>query len=220
MSKIVVFGVGQIAEIAHFYLTEDSPHEVVAFTVDKNYLDNNMSFNGLPVVAFEEIERIYPPEEYKMFIPISYTKVNKLRAEKYSQAKEKGYSFISYISSKATYYNTPVGENCFIFENNVIQPFTEIGNNVILWSGNHIGHHTKIKDHCFLASHVVVSGSVTIEPYCFIGVNATIRDNVTIGAETVIGAGALILQDTPERAVFPGKRTEMIELTSDKLRKI
>lgn len=219
LNKVVVFGIGQIAEIAHFYLTEDSPYEVVAFTVDKDYIDKE-TFKGVPVVPFEEVESFYPPEEYKMFVPISYDRVNKLRAEKYCDAKKKGYSFITYISSKATYYNTPVGENCFIFENNVIQPFTEIGNNVILWSGNHIGHHTKIEDHCFLASHIVVSGSVIIKPYTFIGVNATIRDNVTIGSENVIGAGALILSNTNDRAVFPGKRTEMYHLTSDQLKKI
>jgi sugar O-acyltransferase (sialic acid O-acetyltransferase NeuD family) len=219
MSKVIIFGTGQIAEIAHFYLSEDSPHEVVAFTMDQDYI-NQSEFKGLPVVPFETIEQHYPPQDYKMFIPISYKKVNKIRAERYNQAKEKGYSFVSYISSKATYYNTPVGENCFILENNVIQPFTEIGNNVIMWSGNHIGHHTKIKDHCFLASHVVVSGSVTIEPYCFIGVNATIRDNVTIGRESVIGAGALILNDTPEKSVYVGERTKKRDILSDQLRGI
>ena len=29
VAKVVVFGVGQWAELAHFYLTHDSPHEVV-----------------------------------------------------------------------------------------------------------------------------------------------------------------------------------------------
>ena len=34
MSRVVVFGVGRIAELAHFYLVHDSPHEVVGFAVD------------------------------------------------------------------------------------------------------------------------------------------------------------------------------------------
>lgn len=217
MGKIVVFGNGQVASVGYFYLTHDSPHDVVAFTVDRAYIEKDKLF-GLPVVPFEEVEVLYPPREHKMLVMISYRKVNKLRAEKYYQAKEKGYEFISYVSSRATSWpGLEVGDNCFIMEENVIQPFVRIGNNVIMWSGNHIGHHSIIKDHCFLASHVVVSGSVTIEPYCFIGVNATIRDNITIAAECVIGAGALILSDTREKGVYVGKAAELIPRESNKL---
>lgn len=219
MSKVIIFGNGQNAEVAYYYLTHDSDHEVVAFTVDKNYL-NGQSFWGLPVVPFEELEKYYPPSLYKIFIPIPFTDLNKLREEKYLESKKRGYQFISYISSKATYYGTSVGENCFILENNVIQPFVEIGNNVILWSGNHIGHHSKIDDHCFLASHIVVSGSVTVEPYCFIGVNATIRDNVVIGKQSIIGAGTLILNDIPEKSVLIGNRTKPRDIKSDSIRRI
>jgi sugar O-acyltransferase (sialic acid O-acetyltransferase NeuD family) len=219
MAKVVIFGVGQIAEIAHFYLTNDSEHEVVAFTVDKEFL-NSDNFHNLPVVAYEDLLEKYSPNEYKMFIPISYKKVNKLRAEKFTDVKAKGYQCISYISSKATYYNTSIGENCFIFENNVIQPFSKIGDNCILWSGNHIGHHTTIEDHCFLASHVVVSGSVTVGEYSFIGVNATIRDNVKIGKENVIGAGSLILADTQDRGVYSVGGTEVSKVPSNRLRGI
>lgn len=217
MAKVVIFGVGQIAEIAHFYLTEDSEHEVVAFTVDREYLSDE-NFHGLPVSAYETLVENYPPNEYKLFIPISYKKVNKLRAEKYMDAKSKGYECVSYISSKATYYGTPVGENCFIFENNVIQPFTKIGNNCILWSGNHIGHHTTIEDHCFLASHVVVSGNVIIGASSFLGVNSTIADNVKVGKSNVIGSNAVIFKDTEDLSVYSPSETEKSRVPSNRLR--
>lgn len=204
MAKIVIFGTGQLAEVAHFYLTHDSEHEVVAFSVDSNYLQAGHHM-GLPAVAFEQVEELYPPADYRMFVPVSYRHRNKLRESKYLVAKQKGYELISYVSSRAvTWPGLSVGENCFIFESNVIQPFVEIGNNVILWSGNHIGHHSRIGDHCFLASHVVVSGAVTIEPFCFLGVNATIRDGITIARECIIGAGALILENTRQRGVYTG----------------
>jgi len=219
MAKVVVFGTGQIAEIAHFYLEQDSEHDVIAFTIDQAYYVNS-EFHGLPVAPYESLEELYPPSEYKLFIPISYKKVNKLREEKFVDAKRKGYECVSYISSKATYYNTSVGENCFIFENNVIQPFTKIGDNCILWSGNHIGHHTVIKDHCFIASHVVISGSVEIGEFSFLGVNAAVRDNVKVGKENVIGAGSLILEDTDDRAVFSSKGTEKARVPSNRLRGI
>jgi sugar O-acyltransferase (sialic acid O-acetyltransferase NeuD family) len=222
MAKVVLFGNGEIASVAYAYLTHDSPHEVVAFTVDRAYLETGPErLFDLPVVAFEEIQDRFPPGEHAMFVSISYRKVNKLRAEKYAEAKAKGYELISYVSSKAiTWPDLKIGDNCFIFEENVIQPFVEIGNDVILWSGNHIGHHTVIKDHCFLASHVVISGHVTVEPNCFFGVNATVRDGITIARECVIGAGALILKPTQEREVYVGTAATLLPRTSDQLRNI
>lgn len=220
MEKIIIFGNGQMADIAYFYLTQDSSYEVVGFCVDKEFLKED-TFNKLPIVAFEDVKQIFPPEKFKMFLPLSYKNVNKLRAEKYQQAKDKGYRLISYISSKAMVWpGLNLGENCFVLENNVIQPFTEIGNDVILWSGNHIGHHSRIMDHCYLASHIVVSGRVTIGPYCFIGVNATIRDNITIGESSVIGAGALILRDTQDKSVYIGQEAKFSPVSSDKLKNI
>lgn len=217
MAKVVIFGVGQIAEIAHFYLTNDSEHEVVAFTVDKEFLRDDVYYD-LPVIAYEDLVNHYTPDEYKMFIPISYKKVNKLRAKKFTDAKSKGYECISYISSKATYYGTPVGENCFIFENNVIQPFTKIGDNCILWSGNHIGHHSIIENHCFLASHVVISGKVIVGEYSFLGVNSTIADNVVIGKANVIGSGAIIFKNTEDNSVYSPVETEKSKVPSNRLR--
>lgn len=217
MAKVVVFGSGEVASVGYFYLTHDSPHEVVAFTVDRKYLTEGQLL-GLPVVPFEEVQALYPPADHKMVVMVSFARVNRLRAEKYYQAKEKGYDLASYVSSMATTWpGLRMGDNCFIMEDNVIQPFVEIGNDVIMWSGNHIGHHTLIKDHCFIASHVVVSGSVTIEAYCFLGVNATIRDNITIARECVIGAGALILENTEERGVYVGKRGELLPKPSNEL---
>ncbi|MDJ0702259.1 MAG: acetyltransferase [Leptolyngbyaceae cyanobacterium MO_188.B28] len=218
MSKVIIFGAGDIAQLAHFYLTHDSEHEVVSFTVDQDYLSSE-EFCRLPVTPFEEIEQRYNPNDYSMFIAISYAKVNKIRAEKYAQAKLKGYSLISYISSKATHWgDTQIGDNCFIFEDNTIQPFVKIGNNVTLWSGNHIGHHAEIEDNCFITSHVVISGGVKVQNNCFIGVNSTIRDHVTVAPYCVIGAGSLILKDTKESGVYTTPVAELSKVPSHRLR--
>lgn len=220
MDKVVLFGNGQVASLAYFYLTHDSPSEVAAFTVDRKYIEEKTLF-GLPIVPFEDIENIYPPDKYKMHISISYKNVNRLRAEKYYQAKEKGYQLISYVSSKATTWpGLIIGENCMIMESNIIQPFAEIGNNVTMGCGNHIGHHSVIKDHCFLASHVSVSGYVTVESYCFLGVNSAIRDGIIIASECVIGAGTVILKSTEERGVYISKRAELSPIPSNKLSKM
>ena len=214
--KVVIFGAGSFAEVAYYYLTKDSPFEVVAFTVDERYVTEKEKF-GLPVVPFEKIEGIYPPDKFKMFVAIAYRNLNKIRAKKYREAKEKGYELISYICSKAIVWdNVEMGDNCFIFEANVIQPFVKIGNDVIIWSGNHIGHHTTIGDHCFIASHAVISGHVKIEPYCFLGVNATLRDGITIAKECIIGADALIIKDTQERGVYGGHPAKLLRVIDNK----
>ena len=207
--KIVLFGNGQMAETAHMYLNNDSPFEVTAFCVDHQNQTSNI-FRDLPLVAFENVEQRYPPSDFGMFVPMSAKAVNTIREEKFNQAKGKGYKLVSYISPHARVFpNSEIGENCFILENNVIQPCVNIGSNTILWSGNHIGHHTTIGSHCFVASHVVISGRVNIGSNFYFGVNSTFRDGVVIAPRCIIGAGALIMRDTEENQVYmglPGKR--------------
>lgn len=218
--KVVIFGTGDFAQVAHFYLTKDSPYEVAAFTADGSFIKER-EFDGLPVVPFEDITSHYPPDQFQMFIAVAYSQVNKVRAAKYYEAKNKGYELITYVSSKVTRWgDLEIGDNCFIFEDQTIQPFVKIGNNVIMWSGNHIGHHVTIGDHCFISSHVVISGRAKIEPYCFLGVNASIRDGITIARECVIGAGSIIVKNTQERGVYIGKAAELYSDDSSKLKKI
>lgn len=168
---LVIFGSGDIAQLAHYYFSTDSEYEVVAFTVDAAYIQDT-TFCDLPVVAFENVPTLYPSDQYDFFVALSYSKLNAIRKEKYLAAKALGYRLVSYISSRASVLNQgAIGDNCFIFEDNTIQPFVKLGNNITLWSGNHIGHHSVIKDHTFIASHVVVSGGVEIGEQCFIGVS-------------------------------------------------
>lgn len=219
-NQLVIFGSGDIAQLAHFYFSTDSEFEVAAFTVDASFIQVD-TFCGLPVVPFEEVVSKYPPEKYKFFVALSYSKLNALRKEKFIEAKSKGYQLVNFISSSATVLTQEkFGENCFIFEDNTIQPFVSIGNNVTLWSGNHIGHHSIIKDHTFIASHVVVSGGVVIGEQCFLGVNATLRDHIKIGDRCVIGAGALLLADAEPDGLYIGTATKRSDLPSIKLRQI
>jgi sugar O-acyltransferase (sialic acid O-acetyltransferase NeuD family) len=217
---LVIFGNGNIAELAHFYFTTDSEFQVVAFTVDRDFAQAS-KFINLPVVPFDEIVSAFTPEECDMFIALSYSHLNTIRMKKYEAAKALGYRLASYISSRANCLTTqPIGDNCFILEDNTIQPFVRIGNNVTLWSGNHIGHHSTVKDHSFLASHIVVSGGVDVGEQCFIGVNATLRDHIRIGDRCVIGAGSLILADAEAEGVYVGSATERSRVPSTRLRKI
>lgn len=209
MAKVIVFGVLDTAELAHYYLTHDSEHEVVAFTVNRQYIEQD-HFHGLPVVAFEDVETLFPPSEYRFFAPMTGRNMNRNREAIYNHAKAKGYQFISYISSRATICGNVIGENCFILEDNTIQPFTTIGNNVVMWSGNHIGHHGQIKDHVFFTSHVVLSGHCVVESYSFFGVNSTIRDYTTIAQGTLVGMASAIMKETEEWGVYVGNPAKKV----------
>lgn len=217
-SRVVLFGTGDFARVASVYLAEDSPHTVEAFTVHDQYRTSD-TLLGKPVVPFERLTELYPPGEVKLFVAVGFKRVNKQRAELVAECKGLGYELISYVCSKATVWgDLSLGDNCFVFENNVIQPFARIGHDTILWSGNHIGHDSTIGDHCFVSSHVVVSGHAKVGDYCFLGVNSTLRDGVTVGAECVIGAGATVLRDVPPGSVVKGTPGELSSVPSSKLK--
>jgi sugar O-acyltransferase (sialic acid O-acetyltransferase NeuD family) len=214
VSSVVLFGTGDFARVAAVYLRDDSPHDVVAFTVHEEFIDAP-ELLGVPVVPFEGLAESHPPGSNAMFVAIGFSGINRHRAELYTRCKSHGYELISYVSSKAFLSkDVELGDNCFVFEANVIQPFVRIGSDVVLWSGNHIGHDATIGDHCFIASHVVVSGNVTIGERTFVGVNATFRDGVTVAPDCVIGAGALIMKDTVEGGVYSVRGTEASERKS------
>jgi sugar O-acyltransferase (sialic acid O-acetyltransferase NeuD family) len=220
MKKIVLFGTSAGAKLAHFTLSHDPSYEVVAFTVNRVYIKEE-KFCGLPVVPFEEVETIYPPDNYMMLIAIYANGVNKTRAEKYYQAKEKGYTLISYVHPQAIVApDLVMGDNCIISEGVICRPFLTIGNDVIIMPGATIGHDTIIKDHCFIGNEAVVMGKVNMEPFCFIGPNATILEEVTLGAECLIGGGAVIQANVKEKEVYKAAAPTLLALASDRLAKI
>lgn len=210
--KLVIFGDKAYAEIVYEYFTHDSTYEVVAFTTERAYLTQD-TFCNLPVVPFEDITSHYPPSEFEMHIAVVYGQLNRIRERMYFAAKEKGYKLATYISSRAfVWHNTKVGDNCFIFEDNTLQPFVEIKNNVILWSGNHIGHSSIIEEHCFISSHVVISGFCRIGHHCFLGVNSTAGNHISIGCNSWISPGAMITRDVPESSLVKGTQSESVPL--------
>ncbi|HEV2945067.1 MAG TPA: acetyltransferase [Solirubrobacteraceae bacterium] len=218
MSDVVIFGTGDYGRIAHRYLQADSPHEVVAFTVHRAYVEHE-TLNGLPTIPFEDLPGAHPPGSVALLVAAGFSKVNQVRSQIFAECKGLGYECISYQSSDAMIWDdVPIGENSFIFEANVVQPGVTIGENVVLWSGNHIGHDSTIGDHCFIASHAVISGNCHIGDHCFVGVNATFRDGVTVAPRCVIGAGALIMKNTEEGGVYSTRGTEAHKLKSWELK--
>lgn len=217
---LIIVGAGEFAEIAYEYFTHDSPYTVAGFSVEKEYL-TKAELYGLPVVPLEELSTIYPADRFSVFVAVTYTKLNTVRERLFGLLKEQGYQFARYVSSRAfVWHNVTVGDNVFIYENNVVQHHAVIGDNVVLWSGNHVGHQSVIEDHCYLASHVVVSGYCRIGANSFVGVNATFADHVTVGRDCLIGAGALILADVPEDTIVPGVASKPATVSSRRFHRI
>jgi sugar O-acyltransferase (sialic acid O-acetyltransferase NeuD family) len=195
--RLVIVGDTAFAEIAREYFTHDSEYEVVAFSVEREYLRTG-ELQGLPVVPFEELHDHFAPAEHDVYVAATYTQLNRLRARLADRAVDVGYGLASYVSSRAFVWpSVRIGEHCFIFEDNTVQPFVTIGRNVVLWSGNHIGHHSAIGDNCFVSSHVVISGFVDVGANCFLGVNSTIANNVRIGEDSWLAPGVLVVEDAP-----------------------
>jgi sugar O-acyltransferase (sialic acid O-acetyltransferase NeuD family) len=212
--KLVIVGDSAFAEIACEYFTHDSPYEVVAFAVERAFLKRD-TLMGRPVIAFEEMTTRCPPESHEVYVAIVYTGLNRLRARLLAAAKAAGYGPASYVSPHAfVWRNAKIGEHCFIFENNVVQPFAALGDNVVLWSGNHIGHHSRVGDNVFVASHVVVSGFCDIGANCFLGVNASVANNVAVARDCWIGPGVAITRNTAQGELYPASESAAAKVSA------
>jgi len=213
--KIIIFGTKDLAQLAHFYFENDTPNPVVAFSVTKDFMPESKEFCELPVYPFETIETILSPDDHVFFAPITGMRMNLFREEIYNAIKDKGYKCTSYVSSKATNLASSIGDNCFILEDNTLQPFVQIGNNVVMWSGNHIGHHSVIGDNVFFTSQVVLSGHCNVAPYSWFGVNSTIIDGCEIAEGTCLAMGAcLTKKKTDPWSLYlgtPAKKREGID---------
>lgn len=220
MADIVIFGAGQIAEVAKVYIEAHGEHRIVGFTVDAEYarLDK---FAGLPLVPWQRLETSFPPDQVELLGPLSYRRMNELRRDRYYEGKARNYRFASYIHPHSHIYTTDIGENCFILEANVIQPFVKIGNNVMIWSSNHLGHHCEIGNHCFIASHVGIAGGARIGERCFLGGKVGVSDGVTVGEACFLGFGVRVMKDLPPGSVIVRGTPDKVEnFPSSRLRRL
>lgn len=218
MSDVVIFGNGEIADLAAFYFAQDSGHRVVAFTVDGAYVHAD-SFCGLPLLAFEELAGAFGPQRCDAFVAIGYSRMNAVRAGKYLAVKQAGYRLVSYVSSRASVWpDLELGDNCLVLEQNNVQPRVRIGSNVFLWSGNHIGHHAVVEDHVFIAGHAAIGGRAHIGERTFVGGNSSIHQDVRIGRRCFVDGTALIKDDTADDSVYHVRGTPSAAVPSGRLR--
>jgi sugar O-acyltransferase (sialic acid O-acetyltransferase NeuD family) len=214
LEKVIIYGNGRIAKIIYQFVKKQ--FDVVAFTVDKNCIEEG-SIEGLPLIAFEDVQDKYCATDHKMLISIGYVQMNLIREKKHLEAKEKGYEFINYIHPSIELHdNIEMGENNIILDHVTIQPYAKIGSSNFIWSNAVVAHGVTLGDTNWITSGVVVSGDATIKSKCFLGVNATIGHNVTIENENFIGANTLVTKSTKEKEVFISKDGEKFRLDSQR----
>jgi sugar O-acyltransferase (sialic acid O-acetyltransferase NeuD family) len=212
--KLVIYGIGRFAEYVQYVLEEDSPYEVIAFSIEKSYSEAT-EFNQLPLYAFENLDDHIPSDSVSLFIAVGQ---NEVRKRIFRQCLHKGFTLANYISSKAqTWPNLKIGQNCFIGEGSTIQPYVEIGNGCILFAAN-IGHHSRIGNHV-LVSAMTLGGNVLIEDNCFLGMNSTVAQNVKVGENSIIGMGCSISRNTAPNSVYSNKGTSMRKVSSEDVSK-
>ena len=213
-SRLVIVGDSMFAEIAHEYFQYDSPYDVAAFSVEQEYL-RRRHFRGLPVFPFESLAQELDPAEYSVFVAVTYGQLNRLRTRLMEAARLSGFTLASYVSSQAfVWHNVEIGEHCFVFEDNTLQPFVRVGRNCVLWSGNHVGHHSTVGNNVFVSSHVVISGSVRIGDNCFLGVNSTLVNDITVGEDVWLGPDVVITRDVAPNTVWSPPRSEKRRATA------
>jgi len=214
MDKLIIYGNGRIARIIYQFLKNH--FDVTAFTVDEKLIEEN-SIEGLPLIPFEDIQEKYSADSYKMLIAVGYIQLNALRAQKYQEAKLKGYSFINYIHPSVELHDSvKLGENNVILDHATIHPYARIGNSNIVWSNAVIAHGCTVENNCWITSGVTVAGDSTVRSNTFLGVNATVGHNITIEEENFIGANCLVSRSTKPKEVYVSRDSEKHRLDSQR----
>ena len=213
MQKIIIYGNGKIAGILYQFIRRS--YQVVAFTVDERVISDKKLFFGLPLVAFDKVEKDFPVKEYKMIIAVGYINMNNLRVQKYNEAKQKGYDFVNYIHPSVMIHDDfIIGDNNVIFDHVSIQPGASMGHSNYFWSNSVLAHGSSVEDGNWIASGVVISGDTKVGSRTFLGVNASIGHNIIVGDECFIGANSLVTKQTDAMSVWINRDAEQFRLDS------
>ena len=180
---LVIFGAGPFSELMLHHFREDTGAEVVALTVDRDYIGTSQ-LHGLPVLAFEDLENTFPPDRYDLFFAIGYKRMRD-RERMFHRVQSRGYKLVNFVSSHSLVQGLQgMGDNNVVIGNAVIEPYCMIGHNNIFWSGAVVCHGSRVGNHNFLAAGTILGGDCHVGDRCFLGFGATVLDKVNIATRT------------------------------------
>lgn len=195
-TEILIYGMSDFAKLIRVYLDRVENQKVVAYVADQAFIKQRKKFDELPLVAFEQVESLYPVKSFSMLVTVGYSNM-RARKVMFDKAKKKGYQLVNYTSPSAIIdESVKVGINNIILQGAVIEPNVKIGDNNILWSTVNISHDVEMGSHSFFASQSLIGGYTKVSDGCFFGFGSTCVQNIHIGDESLIGAKSLVLKDT------------------------
>jgi sugar O-acyltransferase (sialic acid O-acetyltransferase NeuD family) len=202
--RLVLFGNGELSRQFLAELTIDPRVEVAAVAADAAYIRGD-AFGGKPLVPFDRVAALYPPDRFEMLVLVGYS-VMRRRREAYDRAKAAGYRLANYIAPSAvTYPDLRMGDNNIILSQVYLGPFGEMGSGNIVRTQTYIGHDFRMGDHGFICPGVKIGGFSRIGDLSFVGIGSTLIDGIQLGAETLVAAGSLVTRATDPCGMYMGQ---------------
>ena len=204
--KVIVFGTGDFSDIVSYVLDKVNHCEICGYTINENYISEN-KYQNKPLMPFEKIEKICPPEDYDIVLGFIGKKMFGQRMEIFFQIKEKGYKIPNVIHKSACVDTEKIGEGNIIMQNVSIEHHSIVGSGNIIWPNVVLPHHNVLGDFNNLAPSVSLSGYSKIQDHCFLGNNSCVNNHVCVQSYAYVGAGAYAAKDVPEQHVLVPNRS-------------
>lgn len=203
MKNVVIYGETAFAERIYSYIKFEKCMNVLAFTNARTFKKRD-KIQGIPVIAFEDLDKELKNFDFSILIAIGYVQMNNIRKKIYQECKDAGHRIATYISKTSTIYSCNIGEGCIIMPNVYIGPNCNIGNCNIIASSTCLSHDNNIGDFNFISSNAIFGGHSTVCNNCFIGLGCVIRDGITINDYSLIGSATNLLSSTEPECIYVG----------------
>jgi len=212
--KTVIYGNGAMAKLFYSYARHSM--DIAGFTVDDVCIAEGVqSYLGLPIAPFSKVEKQFDPATHNMIVAMGFIDMNALRARKYNEARQKGYSFTRYIHDSVIMHDdVNIAENCVILDHVSIHPGCQIGQGTFISSNVNLGHDCIVGDNNWINSGVAIAGGCDIGESCFFGVNASAGHGLRIGARNFIAANTLVNKSTEDDQVYLSEPGQLFKLKS------
>lgn len=213
---LVIFGLGDVADIAFTYFSNDSDYRVVAYTVDAAY-QGRQTFHDLPVVPYDSLRTHYDPAEVALFVGVGYGDNNRVRDNLIARMHDDGWTLASYVASRANIWSASIADNCMVIDTTTLLPGAKIGSGTILWTNTVIGEYACVGASCYIGPTSFIGGYANIGDRSVVGPLAHVASYRTVGDTSFVGASARVYSDVPAGSVLlePGSKPQ--PYTSDSL---
>lgn len=206
--KYIIIGNSDYAKLLYSYVKHEK--EVIAFSVDADYIDKTSLFD-IPVVSYEDIDMLYSPSSVELLMAVGYSEMNDIREKLYRQYCKKGYTFGTYVHPSVI-----IGDECLVgkgnvfFEGVIIENGCQIGDLNAFFFGTVVGHDSIIGDFNSF-SRSSIAGRVKVGNNCFLGMGSVVNSDVTIGSHVLIGAATYVTTNISDGRATVAEKSRVID---------